>query len=269
MRIKLVPNILKKNEFEIAIVNNYSVKPLREFFIEAFSGRNPEHYFPVVEGKRVKWDYVPAMNEEIIVMADIRGGNSSVWSIVAGAAMIVAGAVLLYTGIGGPMGYYLISTGIGLIIGGAASYLYTPPGPQGDSFKDSKTYSWSGIGNMAGEGHPVPIVYGRHRIGGSIIENFIYSKNSKVDGVISKMYNNTLLALSEGPIEEIEVDSILINNKNVDYYNTGKLEAKEVNIADKELPYNTEVIISNSKTKKMDLKIKFDRLYAYKQPDSH
>lgn len=68
--------------------------------------------------------------------------------------------------------------------------------------EDSPTYGWSGISQTRTEGVPVPIVYGEHRIGGNVINEYI-----RTDG--DKNYLHSLCALCEGEIDS--VSGILVN----------------------------------------------------------
>jgi len=61
----------------------------------------------------------------------------------------------------------------------------------------SPTYGWDGIQTIQEVGVPVAVVYGRHRIGGNIINQFLWE-----DG--DKHYLNVLLALCEGEVESID-----------------------------------------------------------------
>lgn len=67
----------------------------------------------------------------------------------------------------------------------------------------SPTYSWDGIHTTQEVGIPIPIIYGEHKVGGNIINQFI-----ETDG--DKNYLNLLLAIGEGEIESI--DEIKIND---------------------------------------------------------
>ena len=62
--------------------------------------------------------------------------------------------------------------------------------------EDSPTYSWDGVQTTMSAGIPIPIVYGEHKVGGNIINQYI-----RTDG--DKNYLNVLLALCEGEIESI------------------------------------------------------------------
>jgi len=61
----------------------------------------------------------------------------------------------------------------------------------------SPTYGWDGIQTIQEVGVPVAVVYGRHRVGGNIINQFLWE-----DG--DKHYLNVLLALCEGEVESID-----------------------------------------------------------------
>ncbi|MBU4488171.1 MAG: hypothetical protein KKI13_03795 [Candidatus Omnitrophica bacterium] len=73
----------------------------------------------------------------------------------------------------------------------------------------SPTYGWDGVQTIQEVGVPVAAVYGEHKIGGNIINQFI-----RDDG--GKHYLNVLLALCEGEIEAI--DDIEINNNSIDNF---------------------------------------------------
>ena len=73
----------------------------------------------------------------------------------------------------------------------------------------SPTYGWDGIVNTQSVGVPVGVVYGEHRVGGNIINQYI-----RTDG--DKEYLNLLIALSEGEIDSI--DSIEINENPADNF---------------------------------------------------
>ena len=70
---------------------------------------------------------------------------------------------------------------------------------------NSPTYGWDGIQTTDNVGTPVPVVYGEHKVGGNIINQYINS-----DG--DKNYLNVLLALCEGEIHEIDTDTLKLND---------------------------------------------------------
>lgn len=73
----------------------------------------------------------------------------------------------------------------------------------------SPTYGWDGIRTTRDATLPVPIVYGEHKLGGNVINEYVWT-----DG--NNNYLNTLLALAEGEIESIS--DIKINENPIANY---------------------------------------------------
>lgn len=102
--------------------------------------------------------------------------NGGVFSIIAGAVMIVAGAVITYVsaGSGSPVGAALISAGIGMMLGGAAMMLTKTPGtPDVSSGLNSKNTSFSSLDNTIAQGAAVPLCYGKMMIGSKVLSQGI------------------------------------------------------------------------------------------------
>lgn len=122
----------------------------------------------------------------LIVGAGGSGGNNQTKGIIA----LVLAAVLIATGVGAPAGSLLAgSVGTSLAIGGVALAiagitLLTMQPPKFEDFRtisDGKSsskpsYLFDGPTNIVGEGGPVPIGYGRMRIGSQTIEISITNK---------------------------------------------------------------------------------------------
>lgn len=93
------------------------------------------------------------------------------------------------------------------------SYMNTPSGPMfsaGEGLdEDSPTASWDGIRTTQDVGLPVPVIYGEHKVGGNIINQFV-----STDG--DKNYLNLLICLGEGEIESIS--DIKINDNPYENY---------------------------------------------------
>lgn len=73
----------------------------------------------------------------------------------------------------------------------------------------SPTYGWDGVQTTQDVGLAVPIVYGEHKVGGNIINQYIWDNGDK-------SYLNVLLGLCEGEIEEVR--DIKINDNPIDNY---------------------------------------------------
>jgi predicted phage tail protein len=101
---------------------------------------------------------------------------------------------------------FLISMAVGLILMGVSYGVQTMLAPSvkplGRELKESPTYGWDAIFSTVAPGTPIPIVYGTHRVGGHIIQQYKQASSKPDDPRSSEL--NTLLALSAGPIEGIE-----------------------------------------------------------------
>lgn len=99
------------------------------------------------------------------VVAGAKKGG--VFQFVAGAVLAVVGYALSWTGVGMVVG----NLGVGLMLGGVAQMLTKTPSisnANNDVTKKQST-AFSNIQNMAAQGQPVPLAYGRIRCGSMII----------------------------------------------------------------------------------------------------
>ena len=146
---------------------------------------------------------------------------------------------------------YVYQFAIALAIGGAADLIIgSPKLPTFDSGNStSATYTFSGIKNTTVSGTPIPIVYGRHRVGGHVL-------NAYVDVLGKYSYLYVLLGIAAGPINKIEPDSFEINERKANnfqdiafYYRKGNqfnlppsdnplIQPKEVKFLE-EVPYTS------------------------------
>lgn len=129
-----------------------------------------------------------AVDEEIRIAPIILGSKSGgVFQIIFGAVLVVVGALVLYffgwTGIGAIIGKALITMGISMIIGGIVQLLM--PAPKGNSAKDKAddlaSYAFNGPVNTQAQGNPVPVLYGRLKVGSAVISAGITTS----DGVVA------------------------------------------------------------------------------------
>lgn len=113
----------------------------------------------------------------------------------------------------------LIIIGIALVVGIgltlAATYLLAPPRPDLNTDDDSSpTTNWRGITTTQGPGAVVPVIYGRHRVGGQLLHADVgYNDQSQADGAFPNSPLDILIALGEGYIEEIETSTIELNDQ--------------------------------------------------------
>ena len=196
MIVKYLHNPLEPKIESIEV--DYTYMTMEEYFKECFPQKSDEYVIPIATGKIVDWDYIPSKNDDIIFTVDLSGGKFL--GAILGAALIAASFIPAFA----PVSAFLLSSGISMIAGSIV--------PSTDTFEDSPTYHWDGIQSWTKEGGPVPILYGEHRVGGCVVEAFVEKISSKTE------YLYMLLAISEGPIEEIDVSTIEINKKNISHY---------------------------------------------------
>lgn len=118
-----------------------------------------------------------------VIMGSKRAG---VLQTILGAVMVVVGAIGAFTpwgqALGGAAwGSYMMQAGGALIAGGVIQML--SPQAAGLSSKQSAdnqaSYAFGGVTNTAAQGYPVPLLYGRRRIGGAIISAGIYVEDQQ------------------------------------------------------------------------------------------
>lgn len=91
--------------------------------------------------------------------------KAGLFQTIVGAVMVVVGAFTSWAG-----GAALIAGGIGLMAGGVAQMLTKMPSMStGKDAEKKQSTSFSNLSNMAAQGRPMPLTYGRIRVGSLII----------------------------------------------------------------------------------------------------
>lgn len=128
----------------------------------------------------------PASGEVIrivpVVIGSKRGG---VLQTILGAVLVVAGVLIStftsWTVAGVGVGGAITSLGISMMAGGVIQML--SPQTAGLASKqdaDNKaSYAFGSVTNTAAQGYPVPLLYGKRRIGGAIISAGIYVEDQQ------------------------------------------------------------------------------------------
>ncbi|EHF5003281.1 tail assembly protein [Enterobacter asburiae] len=123
----------------------------------------------------------PVTGEVIRIVPVIIGGKKAgVLQTVLGAVLVAAGAVLSFTpwAAASP---FLYKFGAAMMLGGVVQML--SPQPTGLASKQSAdnraSYAFGSVTNTAAQGYPVPLLYGRRRIGGAIISAGIYVEDQQ------------------------------------------------------------------------------------------
>ncbi|HAT3951841.1 TPA: tail assembly protein [Kluyvera ascorbata] len=119
----------------------------------------------------------PVSGEVIRIVPVVIGSKKAgLLQTILGAVLVVVGVVTSAYG-GAP----LIGAGIGMMAGGIVQML--SPQPAGLASKqdadNQASYAFGGVTNTAAQGNPVPLGYGRRRIGGAIISAGIYVEDKQ------------------------------------------------------------------------------------------
>ena len=125
------------------------------------------------------------INSDVIRIVPVIIGSkkAGLLQTVLGAVLVVAGVLVtgLSYGWAAPVGGAMVSAGIGLMAGGVIQML--SPQTRGLASKqdsDNKaSYAFGSVTNTTAQGNPVPLGYGRRRIGGAIISAGIYVEDQQ------------------------------------------------------------------------------------------
>lgn len=118
----------------------------------------------------------PNNGREIHIVPVLIGSKKAgVLQTILGAALIAVGAVLSFTPWAAASPFFY-KFGAAMALGGVVQML--SPQPTGLASKQSAdnkaSYAFGGVTNTAAQGYPVPLLYGKRRIGGAIISAGIY-----------------------------------------------------------------------------------------------
>lgn len=126
----------------------------------------------------------PVTGEVLRIVPVVMGSKKAgLLQTILGAVLVVAGiAAYAYGGaLVAKVGASMIGAGIAASVGGVIQML--SPQPTGLASKQSAdnraSYAFGGVTNTAAQGYPVPLLYGRRRIGGAIISAGIYVEDQQ------------------------------------------------------------------------------------------
>lgn len=202
INIRNIENPFKLSQAEVKEFPYFRGKPLDAYLKE--SGFDYPGKRIIVSGKNIEDLSCPVQNEdEIIVISEVKA------PVVAAVSYIVTSLAAYAVAHPFLFAFYVLSIGYSIY-----QYLNQPKMPDfnvGSNGLDegSPTYSWEGVQTIQEVGVPIAVVYGEHRVGGNVINQYLWE-----DG--DKHYLNVLLALCEGEIESIS--DIEINNNPVSNY---------------------------------------------------
>ncbi|MCP9269861.1 tail assembly protein [Xenorhabdus sp. XENO-1] len=112
-----------------------------------------------------------------IVPVIIGSKKAGFFQTILGAVLVVAGVFLWAT----PYGVPLVMSGASMMLGGVVQMLSPMPGglARREDPDNKPSYAFGGPVNSIAQGNPVPIGYGRRRIGGAIISAGIYAEDQQ------------------------------------------------------------------------------------------
>ncbi len=160
----------------------------------------------------------------------------------------------------------LISLGISLLLTGISYGVQSV-------LASSMATGWDGICSTVEPGTPIPVIYGTHRVGGHIIQQYRQAVSRGEDPRASEL--NTLLALGAGPIESVSIKDILVNGNPITDYGSDILtdirtgenhqepcdwfhEVKNPSIEERDLLYDTpETLTTTNEIDAFDVAIRF------------
>lgn len=136
--------------------------------------------YAVMVGKRniseSDLDFPNAGQEIRIVPVIIGSKRAGLLQTILGAVIIAASAVGSYFAPGNPFSAFGYKVGAAMMLGGVVQML--SPQPAGLASKQDAdnraSYAFGGVTNTTAQGNPVPLGYGKRRIGGAIISAGIY-----------------------------------------------------------------------------------------------
>lgn len=104
----------------------------------------------------------------IKVVPKVKGAGGAFQTIL-GAVLVVVGAVMVFTGVGAPIGTALIGAGVGMMVGGIAMMLMPKIENQDQNQDGNKANKgFGGAVTTVAQGNPVPVLYGQREVGGFI-----------------------------------------------------------------------------------------------------
>lgn len=155
-----------------------------ERFLQTAKGRGLT--FAVFNGKKnIGLDEIKFTGCEDIRIAPVIIGSkkAGVFQTILGAVLVAAGAVMtiMSGGTATPFSAGLMMSGASMMIGGVIQMLSPMQGGLASrQDPDNKpSYAFGGPVNTIAQGNPVPIGYGKRRVGGAIISAGIYAEDQQ------------------------------------------------------------------------------------------
>lgn len=173
----------------------------------------------------------PSPDDHVLVMPTPEGGGGgdgkAVLAMVATITLSIfapqmAPALLQGLGVTATTTALNVASAAISITGGLLINAFLPAPQTADNDADAATYGIDGPKNVSTENIPVPVLYGRHAFGGNFIDLYTENDTDASGNSIQYLYARTLI--SEGPIAEIEEDTIKLNDQAIDSYSNVEID---------------------------------------------
>ncbi len=111
--------------------------------------------------------------------------QAGMFQTVLGVALVAIGAIVgvmtSWTGVGGVIGAGMVKVGSAMALGGVIQMLSPQAGglASKQDADNKASYAFGGVTNTTAQGNPVPLLYGKRRIGGAIISAGIYAEDQQ------------------------------------------------------------------------------------------
>jgi len=169
----------KKHTLDVESIGE-TIRAFKANFGAEFNNYIRDKYYSIHHGEDLKTAETFDKKEQLsmtfekgdfYIVPRIEGAKSGFVPVFIGAVLITAGIVANVYFPGNPISPYLISAGIGMMLGGVAMLLTPVPTVENyGEMEDKKSFIYSGPVNSTEQGHPIPLVYGRAIVGSTVIQ---------------------------------------------------------------------------------------------------
>ena len=200
IKIKNIPNILNKAGRKQKTFKFIPGKSVSKYLSQSKFSYKGQRIIISSRSKPLEdLSYIPNDGDEIIITPDVKFAALAVWWAAATfwqGVVLVAGILTTAYAI-----YSAVTTKTSTPNFGTAA---------GEGMDESSpTYGWDGISITQEVGIPIAIVYGEHKVGGNIVNQYV-----RTDG--DKQFLNLLVSLGEGEIQSIS-DVKVNDNPNANF----------------------------------------------------
>jgi predicted phage tail protein len=277
VKVIIVKDPLTRKDFEVIELPYEYNKPI-SYYIEQLKDVNVD-FLVAYNGQKVNAindNHIVMPNDEIIITPVLQGGGhhgggskgGGVLGAIATIGVLVAGLAApgllgITSAFWGAVTTMAVTTA-GLMLVNAIFPQQVPTLENPEKGMKSPTYSWDGVQTISQQGIPIPVVYGRIKVGGNVIAK-------RIEYIDNKQYLNMLLGLCNGKVASIS--DIKINNNPISFYNDVEYEVRygtnyqdpiyymhciEVdNYVNRKLKYNVPVSVRTQSNDVNNIKLNF------------